>query len=53
MFNEAGVAFSEGSVFGKQGEGYLRVNLACRRSLLMDALERFSLAANSAIITNN
>jgi cystathionine beta-lyase len=53
MFSEAGVAFSEGSVFGKQGEGYLRVNLACRRSLLMDALERFSLAANSAIITNN
>ncbi|GMK38713.1 aminotransferase [Paenibacillus sp. CCS19] len=44
MFEEAGVAFSEGSVFGKQGEGYLRVNLACPRSILVQALERFAQA---------
>ncbi len=46
MFEKAGVAFSEGSVFGKQGEGYLRVNLACPRSLLMQALDQFASAAN-------
>ncbi len=44
MFEEAGVAFSEGSVFGKQGAGYLRVNLACRRALLQEALELFGQA---------
>jgi cystathionine beta-lyase len=45
MFEEAGVAFSEGSVFGKQGAGYLRINIACPRSLLLEALEQFSKAA--------
>lgn len=47
MFEEAGVAFSEGSVFGKQGEGYLRVNLACPRSILVQALERFAEAVEA------
>lgn len=32
MFNQAKVAFSEGSVFGTEGEGWLRINLACPRS---------------------
>jgi len=44
MFEEAGVAFSEGSVFGRQGAGWLRVNLACPRALLVEALERFGTA---------
>jgi cystathionine beta-lyase len=48
MFDKAGVAFSEGSVFGKQGAGYLRINIACPRSILAEALERFALAVNSA-----
>lgn len=48
MFEQAGVAFSEGSVFGKQGEGYLRVNLACPRSILQEALERFGKAVQEA-----
>ncbi|XID93280.1 MalY/PatB family protein [Paenibacillaceae bacterium WGS1546] len=46
MFEQAGVAFSEGSVFGRQGAGFLRVNLACPRSLLLEGLERFARAAN-------
>lgn len=41
MFDKAGVAFTEGSVFGEQGAGYLRVNLACPRSLLLEALDKF------------
>lgn len=46
MFEQAGVAFSEGSVFGHEGTGYLRINLACRRALLQEALERFTVAVN-------
>lgn len=47
MFEGAGVAFSEGSVFGKQGAGYLRVNLACSRSLLLKALAQFADAVDN------
>jgi len=47
MFKEAKVAFSEGSVFGDEGEGYLRINLACPRSTLQEALERFTQAAKA------
>jgi cystathionine beta-lyase len=42
MYEEAGVAFTEGSVFGKQGAGYLRVNIACPRAILSEALESFA-----------
>lgn len=42
MFDKAGVAFVEGSVFGEQGAGYLRVNLACPRALLLEALDKFA-----------
>ena len=48
MFERAGVAFSEGSVFGRQGAGYLRVNLACPRSILVEALERFAEAVRES-----
>jgi cystathionine beta-lyase len=44
MFNQARVAFSEGSVFGPGGEGRLRINLACPRALLQQALEQFAQA---------
>lgn len=49
MFEQAGVAFSEGSVFGQEGSGYLRVNLACRRALLQEALERFAAAVHDQV----
>lgn len=49
MFEEAGVAFSEGSVFGKQGAGYLRVNLATQRSIVEQALARFAVAVQARI----
>lgn len=41
MYKKAGIAFSEGSVFGEEGVGYLRINLACPRSLLQEGLTRF------------
>ncbi|KIL35992.1 cystathionine beta-lyase [Cohnella kolymensis] len=49
MWEKAGVAFNEGSMFGKQGAGFLRVNIACPRSLLLKALQQFAEAAGSAI----
>lgn len=45
MYRQAKVAFTEGSVYGTNGEGFLRINLACPRSLLTEALERFVAAA--------
>jgi cysteine-S-conjugate beta-lyase len=44
MFQKAQVAFSEGSVFGSEGVGFLRINFACPRSILAEALNRFSKA---------
>ncbi|MCL6460206.1 MAG: pyridoxal phosphate-dependent aminotransferase, partial [Gorillibacterium sp.] len=49
MFEEAGVAFSEGSVFGKKGAGWLRVNIACPRMLLQEALGRFADAVSTRV----
>lgn len=47
MYEEAGVAFNEGSTYGTQGKGWLRVNIACPRSLLAEALERFAAAVQA------
>ncbi|MEF3311944.1 pyridoxal phosphate-dependent aminotransferase [Paenibacillus sp. GYB004] len=46
MFRKAKVAFTEGSVFGTDGEGWLRINLGCPRSIVEEALEAFCRAAN-------
>ncbi|MDF2660476.1 MAG: aminotransferase class [Paenibacillus sp.] len=46
MFRKAKVAFTEGSVFGTDGEGWLRINLGCPRSIVEEALEAFCKAAN-------
>jgi len=46
MYHKARVVFSEGSIFGVEGEGYLRINLACPRSLLLEGLSRFAQAVH-------
>ena len=35
---DAGVGLNRGVVFGKQGSGYMRMNIGCPRSVLMQAL---------------
>jgi cystathionine beta-lyase len=40
MLNEAGVYLDDGFIFGPEGEGFERVNIACPRSILAEALER-------------
>ena len=42
LLKEARVWFNAGSMYGRAGEGYLRINLACPRSTLAEALRRFS-----------
>jgi cystathionine beta-lyase len=41
LLKEAKVAFQDGSLFGEGGEGLLRVNIACPRATLEQALQRF------------
>jgi len=44
MHKKAKVAFNEGSMFGEEGAGWLRINLACPRSIVAQALEQFAKA---------
>ncbi len=44
-----GVWLDEGSKFGPGGEGFLRLNIACPRTLLEKALERMAAAFSSAM----
>ena len=40
MLKEARIFADEGFIFGPEGEGFERINIACPRSILNDALER-------------
>ncbi len=40
MLEKAGVYFDEGFIFGPEGEGFERINIACPRGILSEALER-------------
>ena len=44
FLNQARVFLDEGSLFGPEGDGYERINIACPRSLLMEALGRIAAA---------
>lgn len=40
LINKAKVALNSGITFGKNGEGFARINLGCPKSILVDALNR-------------
>lgn len=40
IINEAKLWLDSGSIFGKSGEGFQRINIACPRKVLTEALER-------------
>ncbi len=42
FLDEARVALSDGLMFGPEGAGFVRLNFACRRATLTDALQRMS-----------
>ena len=41
---EAGLAPSDGITFGPEGENFMRFNIACRRAVLEDAMNRLAVA---------
>ena len=45
--NKARLALNDGSMFGAEGEGYMRLNAGCPRSKLAAALERLAAAVKS------
>ncbi len=42
LHREAGVLLEPGDKYGPEGEGFLRINIACPRATLVDALARIS-----------
>lgn len=44
---DAGVGLNRGTQFGKQGSGFMRINIGCPRSILRAALERIEQAFNA------
>ena len=43
FYDEAGLYLEEGSKYGPEGEGFVRLNIGCPRSVLETALERMRL----------
>ena len=41
LLREARVRFNAGSMYGTDGDGFLRINIACPRKLLQEGLNRF------------
>jgi cysteine-S-conjugate beta-lyase len=44
---------SPGEQFGIEGEGFIRLNLACPQSILAEAMERLKTAVSTRTITLN
>jgi cystathionine beta-lyase len=44
FLQQARVAVTDGAIFGQGGEGFVRLNFACPRSMLIEALGRMSQA---------
>jgi len=44
MIQKARLGLNEGAIFGKQGEGFQRINFACSRSILEEAMDRLEQA---------
>jgi len=52
MLDEAKVALDEGYFFGPEGAGFERINVACPRSILQQALEQIVKAFQSVSFQN-
>ena len=47
--DKAGLALNDGEMFGPQGRGFMRMNIGCPRSTVIEALERL----HKALIDTN
>jgi cystathionine beta-lyase len=52
MLNKARVFLDEGYIFGAEGSGFERINIACPRSVFMEALGRIVAAVQSMPFTS-
>lgn len=50
MVNRARIALDGGSWFGKSGQGYMRINIACPRATLEEGLKRIEKVVNEHLI---
>ena len=46
VVNHAGLALNDGEMFGPQGHGFMRVNIATPRACLLDALSKLEKAVH-------
>ena len=44
---DAHLALNDGTTFGKEGEGFMRLNVACPRSVLAQALQQLERAVSN------
>lgn len=49
IVHKAGLWLDDGGMFGKAGEGFQRINIACPRSILKEALEKLVLAFSDIV----
>jgi cystathionine beta-lyase len=49
MVTRAKVWLNDGPMYGSKTAGFQRINIACPRSILEEALKRFELAVNSLV----
>lgn len=47
MLNQAKLWLDEGYIFGEEGNGFERINIACPRSVVIEAMERLKCAVES------
>jgi len=47
MINDAGLGFNDGRMFGHGGDGFMRMNIACPRQIILDALILLEKAVNN------
>lgn len=45
--NQAHLALNDGSMYGKEGEGFMRINIACPRNIVEKALHQLAEAVNN------
>ena len=48
MVDHAGIGVNEGSMFGKEGRGWMRLNIATQRSVVRRAMDQLYKAAKEA-----
>jgi len=46
LVQQAGIASNPGHWFGREGAGFARINIACRRRIIVEALEKLEKAVN-------